>query len=373
MVDSGADGNLVTSDSLSPGLVSVVIPCYRQAHYLASAIESVMAQSHPAHEIIVVDDGSPDDVAAVVAAYPKVRHIRKQNAGVSAARNTGLGAATGEYISFLDADDMLHPDALRVGASALQSHPEAAFTYGRSRRVDANGEPTDTPILRTADGEDHYTALLRGNFIILSSTMYRASVFGAVGGFDPSVSGAEDYELYLRITSRFPVHDHRTLNVDYRRHDASASRNAALLLRTTLSVLRRQRQFVQHDPAMLTAYQIGMRDFREYWGWRLSDELRRDTHARKWGTVATGATVLLRHHPAAVALALGGTARRIARRELSTATSIAIAAVLLALALTGYIALRERIATRASVPYVTHVHTPSHEPARKSAAVHRSG
>lgn len=92
--------------------ISIVIPCYKQAHFLAECIESVLKQSHPAHEIIVVDDGSPDDVEGVASQYP-VTYIRKKNGGLASARNAGIAVATGEYIMCLDSDDMLRPDALK--------------------------------------------------------------------------------------------------------------------------------------------------------------------------------------------------------------------------------------------------------------------
>src|SRR5215210_2105808 len=103
-----------TSDPGSAGtpLVSVIIPCYNQAHFLGEAIESVLGQSYPNFEIVVVDDGSPDDTAEVAARYPEVRYICQDNQGLSAARNTGLGQSEGEYVVFLDADDRLLPEAL---------------------------------------------------------------------------------------------------------------------------------------------------------------------------------------------------------------------------------------------------------------------
>src|SRR5215212_9690625 len=95
----------------SPPLVSVVIPCYNQAHFLSEAIESVLAQTHPNFEIIVVDDGSTDNTSEVAARYPGVRHIRQDNQGLAAARNTGLRESKGTCLVFLDADDRLLPNA----------------------------------------------------------------------------------------------------------------------------------------------------------------------------------------------------------------------------------------------------------------------
>ena len=98
------------ADAHDSPVVSVVIPCYRQAHFLPDAIESVLAQTYPHFEIIVVDDGSPDDTRAVAGRYPGVRCLRQRNRGLSAARNAGLAASIGTYVVFLDADDRLTPE-----------------------------------------------------------------------------------------------------------------------------------------------------------------------------------------------------------------------------------------------------------------------
>src|SRR3954464_13524952 len=92
-------------------LVSVVIPCYKQAQYLPEAIDSVLAQTYPAVECVVVNDGSPDDTEAVARGYgDRVRYVARPNGGISAARNSGSAVARGAYLKFLDADDHLHPE-----------------------------------------------------------------------------------------------------------------------------------------------------------------------------------------------------------------------------------------------------------------------
>ncbi len=95
-------------------MISVIIPCYNQAHFLYEAIESVLAQTHHDFEIIVVDDGSTDSTAEVAAGHPDVRYVRQPNRGVATARNTGLRESEGEYLVFLDADDHLLPAALEM-------------------------------------------------------------------------------------------------------------------------------------------------------------------------------------------------------------------------------------------------------------------
>jgi glycosyltransferase involved in cell wall biosynthesis len=139
-------------------LVSVVIPCYNQAHFLGEAIESVLAQRHPRLEVIVVDDGSPDDTSEVAARYPGVRCVRQENQGLSAARNAGLRHSGGEYVVFLDADDRLLPEAIEAGLRGFEAHPECAFVYGDYRVI-----ATDGSFLRRSRrhvvGRDGYVAL----------------------------------------------------------------------------------------------------------------------------------------------------------------------------------------------------------------------
>src|SRR4028119_1234933 len=109
------------------GLVSVIIPCYNQAYFLGEAIESVLAQSYPHFEIVVVDDGSTDNTSEVAARYPGVRCIRQENRGLAGARNEGIRHSSGSYLVFLDADDRLLPEALAVGLRHLKERPECAF------------------------------------------------------------------------------------------------------------------------------------------------------------------------------------------------------------------------------------------------------
>src|SRR5581483_8159413 len=105
--------------------ISVIIPCFNHAAYLAKAIQSALVQTLPADEIIVVDDGSTDDTAKVTASSgTRIRYVYQSNAGLSAARNTGIKLATGKYIGFLDADDLWHPDFLTTLVNLLERHPE---------------------------------------------------------------------------------------------------------------------------------------------------------------------------------------------------------------------------------------------------------
>src|SRR5438093_12919445 len=180
-----ADGSLNGVPMPASGQVSVIIPCYNQAHFLHEAIESVLAQTYSTREIIVVNDGSTDSTAEVAGRYSAVRHIYQENAGPSAARNTGLKETSGEYLVFLDADDRLLPEALEIGVDCLRQHPECAFASGFCRLIIGSllSSPKQLHVVR-----DHYLELLRGNYIWCpGSVIYRRTAFEVVKGFDISL------------------------------------------------------------------------------------------------------------------------------------------------------------------------------------------
>ena len=187
--------------------VSIVIPCYDQARFLAAAIASAECQRRPAEEIIIVDDGSSDETSAVAARHAGVRVVRQRNAGLAAARNRGLRESTGEYLVFLDADDLLLPQAVAAGLAAFGERPEAALVFGEYRYVDADGVPL-RPSEWTGIPRGDYASLLRGNCIGMhAAVMYRRRTLERFGGFDVRRRAAEDYDLYLRVNGNLKVCD----------------------------------------------------------------------------------------------------------------------------------------------------------------------
>lgn len=170
---------------LSLELVSVVIPCYKQAHFLGEAIESVLAQTYPAQEIIVVDDGSPDETKEVSIRYPSIKYVRQTNQGLSAARNTGYRNSRGMYLVFLDADDRLLPHHLSTCIKAFQRRPDAAFVCGDYRFL---GDDQAAHRHDCRPQPDLYGTLLRSNFIGPPHTvMFRRDAIVQSGGFIPGM------------------------------------------------------------------------------------------------------------------------------------------------------------------------------------------
>jgi glycosyltransferase involved in cell wall biosynthesis len=290
-------------------LVSVVIPCYRQAHYLATAIESVLVQTYPHVEILVIDDGSPDNTAEIAARYPGVRCIGQPNRGVSEARNLGIRSSNGSFLIFLDADDRLRPDAIEIGLDCFRQHPEVAFVSGRFRLISADGSTLYEKQGLAVEGS-HYAAMLQQNYIRAPcAAMCRRDVFESVDGFDPSLSICADYDFYLRVLRQFPAWSHDLEVAEYRRHGLGLSTGSGQLLREALTVLRSQRRFVRGDPALSGAYRRGIRfwkslaadllaqEVRTAWqDGRSGDALRGVLHLGRCGRFAFAP--LARHRPA---------------------------------------------------------------------------
>lgn len=290
---------------LPPGvpLVSVIIPCYNQAHFLGDAIESVLDQTYPYFEIIVVDDGSPDNTSEVAAGYPAVRCIRQENRGLAGARNGGIPHARGDYLLFLDSDDRLMPGAIETHLEYLEAYPECAFVCGQQRVIDADGSLLKI-LRRPLIGADLYATLLaRSHFVIPGSVMYRREIFDEVDWFDPAVNGAADYDLYFRIARRHPVYWHDKVVLEYRRHGSNMTTNrAANMLADTVAALRAQKPHIQGNARYLEAYEAGMLKGQETYGIPLAEKVREHLKEGRWGEALRNMTVLRRYYPRGLTL-----------------------------------------------------------------------
>lgn len=199
MPRSTSDGN---------GRVSVVLPTYNRATLVGRAIDSALSQTAAELcEIIVVDDGSTDNTAEVVAAYgSRVRYLRQPNAGVSAARNAGIAASTGEFIAFLDSDDLWEPDKIERQLAALRRWPEAVLVGGRAADRFADGSVRLHPLPRITLDEpmDLFPALLQTNFLATLTVMVRRVALAGMELFPEDVQRFEDYHLWVRLACRGP-------------------------------------------------------------------------------------------------------------------------------------------------------------------------
>ena len=293
------------------GLVSVIVPVYNADATLRRALDSVLAQTHARHEVLVVDDCSRDASWSTIRDYAladaRVRPLRlARNSGVAAARNAGLRETSGDRVVFLDADDRLLPTALEVGAAALERRPQVAFVSGASRDIGDDGAvlPGKRQPLVT---QDHYPRLLEDCFIWSgSSIVYRRTALETVGGFDESLSAGDDYDLYLRLARRFPVFCHETVVTEYRRHGTNTTRDPGVVLDSQLDVLRRQRSSVR-DRREREARRRGIRKTRREHGRALADRIAEDWARRRRRRALRGMRTLVRRDPQRVAYLLGAT------------------------------------------------------------------
>jgi glycosyltransferase involved in cell wall biosynthesis len=208
---------------MNPGL-SVIVPTFNRASFIPGLIASLMSAGVQNLEIVIVDDGSLDDTESVVRAYgPPVMYARQDNAGPAVARNLGFSVSRGAYVTFLDSDDSWRPAAFRAFFAAVSSHAElpcvfgdasmgnptdgfVSFvrTYGRDAFPAVPAKPIDTQ-LRLLDRWPFFRTMVRRNVIFLGSLIVRRDVFDTVGGFNPDLRGAADWELFLRLAAAYEM------------------------------------------------------------------------------------------------------------------------------------------------------------------------
>lgn len=188
------------------GSVSVVIGVYNSARWIREALDSVLAQTRPVGEVIVVDDGSTDDTPSIVASYGgKVKYLREEHRG-RPHRNRGILASHGDFIAFIDGDDYWHPQKIELQLELLLSN-ELRWAFCEVQWVDAGtGDKVRVSSAPVQDG-DILEALILNNFMVASTAVVAKSVFEEVGYFNeaPEVAAVEDWDLWLRIAARFPV------------------------------------------------------------------------------------------------------------------------------------------------------------------------
>jgi glycosyltransferase involved in cell wall biosynthesis len=289
-----------------PPLVTVVIPCYNQRKYLHDAILSALRQTHPAVEVIVVDDGSTDDTGSVVGKYVAARYIGQKNQGAPAARNAGLAASRGAYVIFLDADDRLLPHAAATGIEWLDAHPDWMFVTGHVRLIREDGSAAGVPPQQHG-ARDPYVELLRSNYIWTPGTvMYRRSVFDSIGAFDSAAGGSADYELNIRIARRFAIGCHHQVILEYRQHGANMSADVSYMLKSAVSVRRSQRQYVRRNRTAAQAWRAGIEIVRADFGSRLIEQVKTDLRVPgRRARALRGVLCLLRYYPAGVFKIMG--------------------------------------------------------------------
>lgn len=212
--------------------VSVVVPCHNSLRYLPLTLASILDQQLPptvtALEVVLVDDGGDDDLSGWADALgdERVRVVRQDNAGVSAARNRGIAESSGELVAFCDSDDLWLPSTVADLVACFESDPAIGLAYGWYDVVDAEGALTGARHRSEWEGEI-WDQLVTDNVIGASGVMVRCEVFDEVGVFavnrDRFPIDVEDWELWLRIAAARPVGLARSVVYRYRRHDSNSS------------------------------------------------------------------------------------------------------------------------------------------------------
>jgi glycosyltransferase involved in cell wall biosynthesis len=189
-------------------MVSVIMPTYNRAHLLHESILSVLSQTYENLEIIVVDDGSSDDTKEVVTSFsdPRINYIWQPNRGRSNARNHGLSLARGNFIAFLDSDDLYLPDKIKSQVDYLEKHPEAGMVYTSAYCINEKGEKLAHRYEATVSGEIYESiAFFTTVTITLPTVMTYKTVFERVGGFDEKMDRFEDTDMWRRISKEYRI------------------------------------------------------------------------------------------------------------------------------------------------------------------------
>ncbi|MFL5804444.1 MAG: glycosyltransferase [Roseiflexaceae bacterium] len=187
---------------MSSPQISVLLPTYNRAHYLAEAIQSALDQTYPDLEVVVVDDGSTDNTAEVMQRFsdPRIRLIRQENRGISAALNTAFRTARGPYIAILNSDDRWLPELLAEELAVLRANPDVGLVYARCQAMNPAGQP----LARTTGVPARYPgqmfrSLLYGDHICTIAVLARRAHVEQVGMWDESLIANEDWDLWLRL------------------------------------------------------------------------------------------------------------------------------------------------------------------------------
>jgi glycosyltransferase involved in cell wall biosynthesis len=235
---------LLTQNVSGSPRVSVIVPTYNTARFIGAALDSVFAQAYPNYEVIVVNDGSPDtpELERVLERFTgRISYIKKENGGVSSARNAGIRASTGDLIATLDSDDLWEPNWMSVQVEFLQQNPDVDLVYGNGIIFGDSHPDVLLMDMSPSEGEVTFEALVMERCCVPTSGMLvrREAVFGA-GLFDENLRWGEDFDLWLRIAKAgYRIAYHRNVILRYRRHAGGVSHHPSTLTRYASTVLEK--------------------------------------------------------------------------------------------------------------------------------------
>lgn len=242
-------------------IVSVVITTYNYAVYLPRAIDTVLMQTYPNVEVIVIDDGSTDDAASVIPKHASVKYFYQENRGLSAARNNGIIRSKGEYVLFLDADDWLEPAAIVNNLAVLIHHPTVAFISGSYYlfRVDTGLVEE----VKVSINDNHYLHLLKSNYIgMVAAVLFQRWALNDMR-FNENLEACEDYDLYLNIARKYKVMHHEKFIATYYFHNKGLSHNYQSMMDSIAAVMHKQAANL-HLAEEKQAYELGLQQWKDY-------------------------------------------------------------------------------------------------------------
>ena len=251
-----------------PPLVSVIIPSYNSARFLADAVISVFAQTYSPLECIVIDDGSTDNTGQIlqqlVIRYPHLKTATKRNGGPSSARNLGMRLSSGHLVSFLDADDVLLPGKIERQINFLETHPDVGLVYGDYMVVTENLHPLALFTAEMPRNLQPLDALCYRNWFNPLVPLIRRSVIATVGDFDEELAVAEDWDYWIRCAKVTRMSHQPGAVAMYRQHRDQVHRNYSRMRYACLRVITKHfRQDETRFRAAMAA--IDIRDAKHYW------------------------------------------------------------------------------------------------------------
>ncbi len=251
--------------------VTVVIPVYNGERFLGESIASVLAQSFHDYEILCVDDGSTDGSATLLKQYgERIRVVRQENAGQSAARNAGVKLARGQYIAFLDQDDLWYPSKIKSQVAILESEPDVVLVHCDFDRINERGDMLQqgAGLIERASALASSMGHLIGEALIFpSAMMIRKDVYERIGGFHHELQGFEDFDLIARLRQRgrFVMVEER--GMAYRMHGGGFTRAGGIhIIRSREKFLRRMQTLYNSDRKRNVILQQMLADCYSDWG-----------------------------------------------------------------------------------------------------------
>jgi glycosyltransferase involved in cell wall biosynthesis len=247
---------------LNTPLVSVIIPTYNSGRFIAQAVQSVLSQTYQQFEIIVIDDGSTDATRDILLEFDGyIQYCYQENCGPSAARNAGIKIAGGDYICFLDADDIWMPNKLEIQLAFMAQHEDISLVFSDMEEWDLDKrlprsfletKAFRSDIVSQTPIQDTFKKLLIENFVLTSTVMARKECFVKAGLFDESLRVAEDRDMLLRITAYFKIACIPFILGKKRAHESNISSSAELTLRCRVAVWdNARRRFPSLAPAAI--------------------------------------------------------------------------------------------------------------------------